>query len=154
MTAPAAGVPITNVAPAWTFATYLGATADGVICAGISGVCSATPQPTTTWTATATGTTATFPNPFSRVDFYALDAAGVDLRLIGSVVGGAATLVDDGATRVWTYSLGVTGAVVYAALEGVSPAAIASTIYALGVNAAGNVAMVSAGVAQSIEAGT
>ena len=154
-TAPAAGVAIMNGAPFWTFDAYVDATADPIICATlIAGACGAPGQTTTTWTALATGTTATFPNPFSRVDFYAVDAAGVDMRLIGSVPAGAATLVDDGATRVWTYSLGVSGAAVYAALEGVSPAIIASTVQAFGVNAAGDVAMVGPGFAQAIDPGT
>ena len=158
-TAPAAGVAVVNALPAWAFATYVDATADPVICATlIAGACAAPGQTTTTWTAVATGTTATFPNPFSRVDFYAVDAAGVDMRLIGSVPAGAATLVDDGATRVWTYSLGVSGAAVYAALEGVSPAVInlaaVVNVQAFGVSAAGDVAMVGLGFAQTIDPGT
>ena len=144
-TAPATGIAVMNVAPAWTFTAYAEATSAPIVCAGIAGApaCTATPTTTATWTATATGTTATFPNPFSRVDFYLPDAPFVDMVLIGSVSASAATLVDDGATRFWTYSLAVTGSDVYAKIGGVSPAMYTRLIHAIGVNAAGDVGMVS-----------
>ncbi len=143
-TAPATGVSITN------FNLYNAATSAATICVGTAAACGATPT-AATWTAVATGTTAVFNNPFSRVDFYAADAAGANLILIGSVAAGSATLVDNGATRVWTYSFPVTAASLYTTLGGVQPAVVGPVnVYAFGVNAAGNVALVSAAVAQTI----
>ena len=148
-TAPAAGVAITNAAPAWTFNTFVPATSNATICANtLVGGCGATPTSTVV-TAVASGTTATFPNPFGRVDFFA--PLGTDLILIGSVPAASATLVDNGATRVWTYSLTLQAATLYPQLGGVSPAVIGPIpIFAFGVNAAGNVALVAQGVAQTI----
>ena len=105
--------------------------------------CAAVPT-STVLSIAASGTTATFPNPFSRVDFYGSN--GTDLVLLGSVAAGSATLVDDGATRVWTYSLPQTGAALGAALG----TTVTRNIYAFGVNAAGNVALVTQALAQTI----
>jgi hypothetical protein len=151
-TAPAAGIAITSVTPAWTFNTYTPATSNATVCAGQAGApaCGATPT-STTLSVAASGTTATFPNPFSRVDFYAVNAAGTDLVLVGSVPAGSATLVDNGATRVWTYSLPITALSLYTTLGGTVPAVIGPVnVYAFGANAAGNVALVSTAVAQTI----
>jgi hypothetical protein len=151
-TAPTTGIAISSVTPAWTFNTYTPATSNATICAGQAGApaCGATPT-STTLSVAASGTTATFPNPFSRVDFYAVNAAGTDLVLVGSVPAGSATLVDNGATRVFTYSLPVTALTFYTTLGGVVPAVIGPVnVYAFGVNAAGNVALVSTPVAQTI----
>ena len=156
ITAPVAGVLVAGAAPVWAFTAYTSASADATICAGIAGApaCSVTPKASTTWTAVATGTTGTFPNPFSRVDFYIEEAANVNNVLVASVAASAATLVDNGATRVWTYSLTITGADAYASTAGVSPATLTRNVYALGFNAAGDVAMISPVVVQIIEAGT
>lgn len=148
-TAPAAGVGVTNANPAWTFNTFVPATSNATICAGtlVAG-CGATPT-STVLTAVATGTTATFNNPFSRVDFYA--PLGTDLILIGSVPAAQATLVDNGAIRVWTYSLTVQAATLYPQLGGVSPAVVGPVnIFAFGVSPAGSVALVAQPVAQTI----
>ena len=151
-TAPAAGIDISSVTPAWTFNTYTPATSNATICAGQAGAPACGVIPTsTTLSVTASGTTATFPNPFSRVDFYAVNAAGTNLVLVGSVPAGSATLVDNGATRVFTYALPVTALSFYTTLGGTVPGVIGPVnVYAFGVNAAGNVALVSTAVAQTI----
>jgi hypothetical protein len=151
-TAPATGIVIAvGGAAAWNFNLYTPATSNAVVCAGQAGApaCGATPT-STTLSVAASGTTATFPNPFSRVDFYAVNAAGTDLVLIGSVPAASATLVDNGATRVFTYSLPATALSLYTTLSGVVPGVINTTVYAFGANAAGNVALVSVGLAQTI----
>lgn len=150
-TAPTTGVSVTNFTGAYTNATNA---ASLCALAAASGGCTVgAPTPASaTWTATATGATAVFNNPFSRVDFYASN--GADLVLVGSVPAGSATLVDNGATRVWTYSMTVQANALFTLLGGVSGgapgAAVNTTFYAFGANAAGNVALVSAGVAQTI----
>jgi Bacterial Ig-like domain (group 2) len=150
-TAPATGVSVTNFtgafAPATNAATLCALAAASAGCT----VAAATPA-SATWSATATGATAVFNNPFSRVDFYASN--GTDLVLVGSVPAASATLVDNGATRVWTYSLGVSASSLFTQLGGVSGgapgAAVVTTFYAFGANAAGNVALVSSGTVQTI----
>ena len=144
-TAPTTGVSVTNFSGAFTntaSATTLCATA------AASGGCTVgSPDPgTVTLTSTATGTTAVFNNPFSRVDFYAQN--GADLVLVGSVPAASATLVDNGATRVWTYSLANLSAnALFTQLGGISGgapgAAIARNVYAFGASPSGTVALVS-----------
>ena len=144
-TAPASGIAISGVSPAWTFTNYVGATSNGTICAGtLPAGCGATPT-STNLTATATGTTATFNNPFSRVDFYGVNAAG-DYQLLGSVPAASATLIDNGSTRVWTYTFSLSGSAAGAALG----TGVTRDIRAFGVNAAGNVALLSNGTSQII----
>ena len=151
-TSPAAGIGIANALPLWAFTAYAAATTNAAICTGTAAACASPTFPSTVLSVAATGTTATFPNPFARVDFYAADATTTDLRLIGSVAAGSATLVDDGATRVWTSSLTVTGPAFYAAIAGTA-AAHTVNVYAFGVNAAGSVALVSGAVAQTVNTG-
>lgn len=137
-TAPATGVSITS------FTTFAPATVNATVCAGtLPAGCAAVPT-TTDLTAVATGTTAVFNNPFSRVDFYGSN--GTDLVLLGSVPAASATLVDNGATRVWTYTLTQSGATLGAKLG----TTVTRNIYAFGVNAAGNVALVTQALAQTI----
>lgn len=145
-TAPATGVPTAN------FTSYVDATSAATICAGQAGApaCGATPAGAT-WRAVATGTTAVFNNPFSRVDFYAQHQVTGDFVLIGSVPAASATTVDNGATRVHTYSLAVTALDLYSRLGGVVPAVLGPvTFFGAGVNAAGNVAMINGGAGQTI----
>ena len=152
-TAPASGITVAvGGATPWTFNTYTPATSHAVVCAGtLPAGCAAGTFTSTALSVAASGTTATFPNVFSRIDFYAADAAGANLVLVGSVPAASATLVDNGSTRVYTYSLTVTASSLYATLGGVSPAVVGPVnVYAFGVNAAGNVALVSAAVAQTI----
>ena len=96
----------------------------------------------TTLSITTTGPTATFNNPFTRVEFYALTDFGT-YRLIGTAT--AATLTDNGAIRTFTYSATVTGASLTSVLFGPIPATLNSGIIALGYGASNNVAMLSAG---------
>jgi hypothetical protein len=139
-TAPAAGISTTG------FNTFFLASAQPVLCAGtLVGGCA---LPTfTSVTAVATGVTATFNTPFSRMDFYASN--GTDLVLIGSA-SAPASVVDNGATRVWTYSVFLQAASLYTQLGGVSPAVVGTNIFAFGVSPAGNVALVSHPVAHTI----
>jgi hypothetical protein len=143
-TAPAAGVSTTG------FNTFVPATSNATLCAGtLAGGCAAGTFTSTVITAKANGVTATFNNPFSRVDFYA--PMGADLILIGSVPAASASLVDDGATRVWTYSLTLQASTLYTQLGGVSPAVVGPVnIYAFGVSPTGTVALVAQGVAETI----
>lgn len=137
---PTTGVDITN------FTTYASATSNAIICAGtLPGGCGATPT-STNLTAVATGATAVFNNPFSKVDFYGQNAAG-DYQLLGSVAASSATLVDNGATRVWTYTFSLSGSAAGSALG----TGVIRDIRAFGVSPAGTVALVSAGVAQQID---
>jgi hypothetical protein len=138
-TAPAAGVSVTN------FNKYVitSSAANATICASVCASVPPVPPTSTNLAAVATGTTAVFNNPFSRVDFYGSN--GTDLVLLGSVSAASATLVDNGATRVWTYTFNLTGAAAAAALG-----TGATSIYAFGVNAAGNVALVSAANALTV----
>lgn len=140
-TAPTGGVSITG------FTSFIPASTQPVLCAGtlIGGCAGAT---FTSVTAVATGVTATFNNPFSRVDFYASN--GTDLVLIGSVPAASATLVDNGAERVWTWTLSLTGASLYTQLGGVSPAVVGTNVFAFGVSPGGNVALVSQPIAHTI----
>jgi hypothetical protein len=141
-----AGVSITNFTGA-----FASATSNATICAGtlVAG-CAAVPT-STNFTATATGATAVFNNPFTRVDFYAVNAAGTNLVLIGSVPAASASLGDNGATRVWTYTLPMSAATLYSLLGGVSPAIVGPVnVYAFGASPNGPVALVSPLVAQTI----
>ena len=152
-TAPASGITVAvGGATPWTFNTYTPATSHAVVCAGtLTGGCGAGTFTSTVLSVAASGTTATFPNVFSRIDFYAADAAGANLVLVGSVPAASATLVDNGSTRVYTYSLTVAASSLYSTLGGVSPAVVGPVnVYAFGVNAAGNVALVSAAVVETI----
>jgi hypothetical protein len=144
-TAPATGVSFVN------FTSYVDATSAATICAGQAGApaCGATPAGAT-WTATATGTTAVFNNPFSRVDFYARNTAGGDFFFIGSVPAASATTVDNGATRVHTYSLAVTALDLYTRFGLTVPAVLTLQLFGAGVNAAGDVAMVNGGAGQTV----
>lgn len=154
VTAPAAsaGINVTG------FTSYVAGTSAATACAAAAAsagcvVGPATPA-TVNWTAVSTGATGTFNNPFSRVDFYANTGAG-DFALIGSVPAGSATLVDNGATRVWTYTLpGLSANALFLQFGGIpggAPgAAVALNIRAFGVNSTGSVALVSAAVTQNI----
>lgn len=98
-------------------------------------------QTNVTVTATITGTTAIFNNPFSRMDFYMLDAAGLRYFLVGSATVG--TLNDNGAVRTFTFTTTVNGPTVYSLLGGTG-ASWNSNIVAVGIGAANsNIGMVS-----------
>jgi hypothetical protein len=134
---PGAGLVLTN----WT--TFPAPTAPATIVgvtSGFGAAANATNPTSTTITATVTGTTAVFNNPFSRMDLYMLNAAGTQWFFVGTA--SVAALNDDGATRTFSYTFTLSGAAAYAAING-TPAAlpIASSILVLGVNANGNVAM-------------
>jgi hypothetical protein len=145
-TPPATGVSVVNFTGAFTNTN----SGPGTICAlaAASGGCTAnnTANDSTqvTLRSTATGTTAVFNNPFSRVDFYGFN--GTQFVLIGTVTTPA--LVDNGATRVFTWTLpNVSANTLFTLLGGVSGgapgAAIVRNIVAIGSNASGLVGMIS-----------
>jgi len=150
-TPPAAGIPVAGGAgsTAFVFATYAAATSQANICAGtLPAGCAAVPT-STVFSATASGTTGSFNNPFTRVDFYAASADGTTLVLIGSVPAASATLTDAGGlSRAWKYSLPMAAAALRTALGG--GAAFNTNVYAFGVGATGSVALVSDPVVQTI----
>ncbi|MFP5356223.1 MAG: hypothetical protein ACLGIK_13930, partial [Gemmatimonadota bacterium] len=75
------------------------------------------------------------------------NAAG-DYQLLGSVAAGSATLVDNGATRVWTYTFSLSGSAAGSALG----TGVTADIRAFGVSPAGTVALVSNNVNNPIPA--
>lgn len=115
------------------------------ITAGVSAGNAANPT-STTLSVTTTGATAIFNNPFTRVDFYAVDQTGTEFRFIGTA--GAATLTDNGLVRTFTYNATISGAAVGQALFTATPPAAgtsyASSVIALGYGASNNVAMITA----------
>lgn len=151
ITAPLAGISLasfTTMVPATNAAaTLCGATGLGGGCVVGTGGAVATGN----LTATLTGTTGVFNNPFAGgVNFYALNAAATDWVLLGAVAASSATLVDNGATRVWTYTLTVNGATAFAALGGTGANfGGAANVIAIGMNGAGTVGMVSLPIAQT-----
>ena len=80
------------------------------------------------------------------MDFYASN--GTDLVLIVHWSRPLATLVDNGAARVWTWTLSLSAASLYTQLGGVSPAVVGTNVFAFGVSPGGNVALVSQPIAQ------
>jgi hypothetical protein len=100
-------------------------------------------QTNITLTATITGATAVFNNPFSRIDFYMKDATGTRYFNVGSA--SVASLNDNGVTRTFTFTATINGPTVYALLGGAG-ATFASDIVAVGIGAANaNIGMVAAG---------
>lgn len=100
-------------------------------------------QTNITLTATITGSTAVFNNPFSRIDFYMKDATGTRYFNVGSA--SVASLNDNGVTRTFTFTTTINGPTVYALLGGAG-ATFASDIVAVGIGAANaNIGMVAAG---------
>jgi len=104
----------------------------------------ATAATTATLSATVVGATATFINPFTRIEFWARTAGG-QYVLVGTA--SSPTLVDNGATRVYTFSTTVTGAAVRPLVSGPIQAAastVSSRVLAIGFGASNSVGMVSA----------
>jgi hypothetical protein len=81
---------------------------------GVTTAATAAAPLASTLSATAVGLTATFNNPFTRVDFYAVNVAGTQWILIGSVA--TPSLVDIGGNRTFTWALPVNGAALYTQL--------------------------------------
>jgi hypothetical protein len=135
---PAAGIDITNFTGAFAITT-----SNNNICYGAG--CASSTKSSTVFSVKATGATAVFNNPFSRIDLYGNN--GTNLILVGSITGGAASLVDNGSTRVFTWTYTLTSSSAYALLG----AQAGANIHAFGVDAAGSkVALVSAPVVQQI----
>ena len=89
-------------------ATFQQTTAAVDLCLNADETCTAPDVRTVTLTATATGTSGTFQNPFSLVLFAYVDNIDVGggeftHRFIG--IDGTATVQDDGVTRTWTWSV-------------------------------------------------
>lgn len=150
-TPPATGFALSSVSPLWNFNSFVPALSNALICAGQTGApaCGATPNSTVV-SATANGTTGTFPAPFTRVNFYAANALGTELILIGSAT--TPSTNDNGAVRSHSYAITVTAAGLYAALGGGPVPAVLGpvNVYAFGVNANGTVALVSQAVALTV----
>jgi hypothetical protein len=105
----------------------------------------ATAATVATLSATVVGATATFINPFTRIEFWARTAGG-QYVLVGTA--SSPTLVDNGATRVYTFSTTVTGAAVRPLVSGpiqATASTVASRVLAIGFGASNSVGMVSAG---------
>ena len=105
----------------------------------------ATAAASATLSATVVGATATFINPFTRIEFWARTAGG-QYVLVGTA--SSPTLVDNGATRVYTFSTTVTGAAVRPLVSGPKQATastVSSRVLAIGFGASNSVGMVSAG---------
>ncbi|MBW7933477.1 MAG: Ig domain-containing protein [Gemmatimonadaceae bacterium] len=114
----------------------------GVVTGNTTAAAAATPA-SVLLTATITGGTAVFNNPFSRIDFYMKDATGTRYFNVGSAT--VASLNDNGAVRTFTFTTTISGATVYALLGGAG-ATFASDIVAVGIGAANaNIGMVAAG---------
>lgn len=127
-----------------TFPALTNSIASNNISSGVTTAPTAGNPASGTLSVVATGPTATFNNPFSRVDFYAVNnggAAGTEWRLIGSAAG-PATLVDVGATRTFTWTAAISGATLYTQL-GYTATAVTNVI-AIGYNAAGTIGMINA----------
>ena len=92
-------------------------------------------------TANVVGAPDVFNNPFTRMDFYMLNAAGTQYLLVGSAT--ASTLNDNGLTRTFTFTATISGATIYTQLGGAG-ATWASQVVALGMNTSGTIGMVSA----------
>lgn len=137
---PGTAIPLTNFT---TFpAITLPAAVTGTVTGNTTAATAANPA-NVLLTATITGTTAVFNNPFQRMDFYMKDATGTRYFNVGSAT--AATLNDNGATRTFTFTVTINGATVYALLGGAG-ATFASDVVAVGIGAAnGNIGMVAAG---------
>lgn len=120
-------------------ATFPAITGPATIVSGVT----TTPATSGTLTVVSTGPTATYNNPFSRVEFWAANnggAAGTEMRLIGSAT--TPTLADNGATRTFSWTAAISGATLYTQL-GYSATAVTKVI-AVGYNAAGTIGYVNA----------
>ena len=129
-----------------TFPAITNSIASNNISSGVTTTATAGNPATGTLTVTATGQTATFNNPFSRVDFYAVNnttgvgATGTQWVLIGSTT--VQTLVDVGATRTFSWTLPISGATLYTQLGYGSapvPATAVTNVIAIGYNASGSI---------------
>jgi len=128
-----------------TFPAITNSIASNNISSGVTTAATAGNPATGTLTVTATGPTATFNNPFSRVDFYAANlggALGTQQILIGST--NVSALVDVGAVRTFSWTLPISGATLYTQLGFVATAT--TQVIAIGYNANGTIGMLNAAV--------
>jgi hypothetical protein len=110
---------------------------------GVTTAATAAAPLNSTLSATAVGLTATFNNPFSRVDFYAQNIGATQWVLIGSVA--TPSLVDIGGNRTFTWALPVNGAALYAQLGYVATASV--NVMGIGMGASnGAIGMIPAAV--------
>jgi hypothetical protein len=128
------------------FTTPTNSIASNTISSGVTTAATTANPAAGTLTVTTTGTTAIFNNPFSRVDFYAVNKAGTEYRLIGSTT--ASALTDNGAVRTFTYQVGINGLALYNTLGFTATAA--TNVIAIGFNAAGTVGMFTGAYALTI----
>jgi len=126
-----------------TFPAVTNSIASNNISSGVTTAATAGNPATGTLSVVSTGPTATYNNPFSRVEFWAANnggAAGTEMRLIGSAT--TPVLTDNGATRTYTWSAAINGATLYTQL-GYTATAVTNVI-AVGYNAAGTIGYVNA----------
>jgi hypothetical protein len=126
-----------------TFPLITNSIASNNISSGVTTAATAGNPASGTLSVVATGPTATFNLPFSRVDFYAVNnggVAGTEWRLIGTSA--VSTLVDVGATRTFTWNLAISGATLYTQLGYTATAA--TNVIAIGYNASGSIGIINA----------
>jgi hypothetical protein len=143
--APAVSPALVAFAPAGltTFPVITNSIASNNISSGVTTAATAGNPASGTLSVVATGPTATFNLPFSRIDWYAANnggAAGTEWRLIGTSA--VSTLVDVGATRTFTWNLAISGATLYTQL-GYTATAVTNVI-AIGYNASGSIGIINA----------
>ncbi len=125
-----------------TFPAITNSIASNTISSGVTAAATGDNPATGTLTVTATGPTATFNNPFSRVDFYAANlggAAGTMQVLIGSAT--VSSLVDVG-VRTFSWTLPISGATLYTQLGFTGTST--TQVIAIGYNANGSIGMLNA----------
>ncbi len=143
--APAVAPALAVFAPAGlaTFPAITNSIASNNISSGVTTAATTGNPASGTLSVVSTGPTATYNNPFSRVEFWAANlggAAGTEMRMIGSA--STPVLVDNGATRTYTWSAAISGATLYTQL-GYTATAVTQVI-AVGYNAAGTIGYVNA----------
>jgi len=146
-TATAAGYTVTaptaiTIAAPFTGA-FTGANQNATICSGLGATACGATATSSNYTVTATGTTATFNNPFpAGVDLYMDNGAG-ELVFVGTQA--TPTLNDNGATRVWSWVINISASAVFTNVGGTSGGApVARQIFAFAKNAAGTVGVMAA----------
>lgn len=143
--APAVAPALAVFAPAGlaTFPAVTNSIASNNISSGVTTAPTAGNPASGTLSVVSTGPTATYNNPFSRVEFWAANnggVAGTEMRLIGTAT--TPVLVDNGVTRTFTWSAPISGATLYTQLGYTATAT--TNVVAVGYNAAGTIGMLNA----------
>ncbi|MBI2408283.1 MAG: hypothetical protein HYV19_08310 [Gemmatimonadetes bacterium] len=126
-----------------TFPAVTNSIASNNISSGVTTAATTANPASGTLSVVSTGPTATYNNPFSRVEFWAANnggAAGTEMRLIGTAT--TPVLTDNGAVRTFTWSAAISGATLYSQLG--FTATNTTNVIAVGYNAAGTIGYVNA----------